>query len=495
MEDTLKLIEDRENELHAVYERMDAIQDELYLAYAMKDFDGKTLLKNVVNVSLNSSLVLRNNTIADLEGTIFQWQFEGDKSLTEHKEDLLRGFVQDSLDQADEQLLQTKGITSLKSWFCHKVVEEVLLGVMWITNPPIDGEANFECLPLRMRWCPFDYDNRGLAWIAPKYTRSGAQIMAEYGGGVKRTFTGKSFDVVNFWDREKNQIYVNKELIFEQPNVFKEVPANIVLPVLGLALEETDKRETDVLHDVFFANKRIVEELNRSVSIAQTKAMETVKPAMIENKENPDAAPADPPPGMGEVKQGKMGPRPVWEALQKPDINQAFQYGQAIISKAAQQGGINDIDLGNVNPAASSLVVTAQAGIRQKFNRTSIEALEVMYRGLARLMIAQNQQYDKLKVGRKGIRHTYSLGAIGTDYSIQCRHMTKTKELEIANEKLKVLDKQKTEFLSFFFKIFLNRIPIVLSTLITSFGDTLVPKIELTCDIVISLFEGLLFFG
>jgi hypothetical protein len=190
--------------------------------------------------------------------------------------------------------------------------------------------------------------------------------------------------------------------------------------------------------DPLFLDKKLFAEDNRFASIAATKGMETVRPPMMQKVKDMDAAPADAPPGMGETKKAPL--EGGWEPVKRPDINQAFLDAANVVKRALRQGGLNDIDLGNVEPQdLSAIMLSKQSGIRAKFRKPRLEAIEIFYQQFARKMIEQyNTCLEKsngveIKIGQTGRKKVYGNLGDPSTYFIDAKLMSFDKTMEIAN--------------------------------------------------------------
>jgi hypothetical protein len=443
--DVIEWDEKRRNDLAPLFERMDKSRDLLYMKdYKLPGFDGKPL-KNVVNVTLNTPAVFANTMIADLLGALFQIQVEGELSRTTVK--VLESFLEDAQAQGDEQLLESRGLVSLKSWLASHVVARSLIGVRVITQI-VDGEYKVNLLPMDMRYVAWEFGTSGLNRFSYETTRDQRLIYDQYGIAVENQ-TAKCLD---YWDDKYNRVIIDgKELegtfningvktTYPQKHQFGYAPGIIVLPSAGFMMQDEGFIEHEA-EDILFLDKKLYDESNRIASIIQTKAMETVRPPYEYEVKDYDATPPDPPPSTGQTQKRKEGER--HQLLERPDLTPAIQAGQNLIDKGVQEGGYNSIDLGNAPGNETAIWITTQNEIRKKFLRPRLEALEVFYAKYCRMLIDQYKTICKdenaeLKVGSTGRRRGYRAVTFSdpTTYRIKARVMSRNKVMEVANATL-----------------------------------------------------------
>lgn len=234
MEDTLEKVKKRVTELQPLYDRMDKTKDLVYLTpYKMLNFD-KIEMENVINVTTNWPAVYANAIIGDLMGSVWQTVIESNVKISDKQKHDIENFIEDNLAQADEQLGR-KGMADLFTWLCNHVCHRSLIGARWISQFD-KGEYKIDCLPVDMRWCPFEFGTDGLDWGAPKSFRSGARIKSEYGKDVG----DQEIEVTDFWDSEKNEVWLGDEMApgWPKKNPFGSPPLVIVIPSSGFMLRD-----------------------------------------------------------------------------------------------------------------------------------------------------------------------------------------------------------------------------------------------------------------
>ena len=150
MSDTWTMISDRQKAMGKFYEQVDKTRKRLNLEeYRLLDFDGKTPLSDVINVTENRSASYMSRIIAGLQAGKWQTVVEG--SVSKRDAFKIEQFIEANLSQADEYLLQTYGMAGLDVWLANHVCHTSLIGVEWISSLDDDGNYCVHCCPADMR--------------------------------------------------------------------------------------------------------------------------------------------------------------------------------------------------------------------------------------------------------------------------------------------------------------------------------------------------------
>ncbi len=443
--DILQMVKDREIELQPRYDVMTTTRQLLFPSkypYELTGFDGKKI-KNAIHTTLPGAANFARNVISELQRTTFQWYVEGEIAPSA-KSKVEKCLIAVS-DQVDENLVNS-GTASLKSWLAAHVAHTSLIGMRFISQIDKGGKFSVDCLPMDMKYVAWEFDGNGLKWFSNRTKRAQRLIIDEYQdlSGFRTNQSGsdkKLCEVLDVWNGEKNWVYVGDELLpgFPQKHKFGKPPGVIVIPATGWMLRD-DGFMADESPDILFLYKVIYEAKNRNASILQTKAMDTIQPPMVDQREVPDATNAKAPPESGEVKQ--KGVKEPWVPLQRPDLTPALQAGIAQIDNEAEDTGYTPLDTGRGESSDTAIKISTQYEIRQKYNKVLIEALQVFYGQFGRMIIEQGKAIEKgdseLKVGKTGKKLKLSFASLPDldDFTINARLMTKNKQLEIANASL-----------------------------------------------------------
>ena len=434
----------RMTQLKPLHDRMDRTRERVYnTPYAMPDLaDPKKAMDNVISVTMPYGAIIANTVINDLMTSFRQTIVEG--SISAKTQRLIEGFIDDNREEADESLVNSNWHASLFEIWCSHVCIRSYIGVRWVSQI-IDGKYVKNAMPVDMRYGPWEYGNDGLNWMAPISFRTRAELEVQYAQIIEEksiSLSGEStqlFEVRDYWDSEKKELWINEVLALEQPNPLGEVPFVIGAPATGFMLRDKGYIKHDA-EDILYLVRSVLDEMNRTASIEQTKGAETIRPPYQKLVEKVDSKPAEKPPTTSQTKQAQkdLG----WKLLETPDINTAFLTGRADLEKVRQMGGVNDIDLGNVSQTVSAVWITAQAGIRKKFSGPRLKTITQGDQQLARMMIRQTQNAVELEegspdivVGGVGRQRDYTADKLGDpkQYAIRIELRSQSKTEEIAN--------------------------------------------------------------
>ena len=438
---TLDKIKDKERELKPLYDRMDKTRKSVYLTpYQMLKVDGKTQEDNVINVTMPYPAIIANTIINDLIDAHQQVIIEGD--ITPKAKNFLEKFFNDNFEEADE-VLSRKGYPSLYDWWCNHVCIRSYIGTRYVCQL-IDGKYRIDVLPSDMRYCSREYGNDGLNWFCNSGYRLPSDVKAEYATQFEEKGitlpSGNSYIFVrDWWSSDKNEVYLDDREIINQSHKFGEPPFVTGSPATGFLLRD-DGYIAHESEDILFLIRGIIDEVNRSVSIEQTKAFELLRPPYEQEVEQNDSKPGEAPPKTGQTKKVKKGQ--MHQLLPTPDVNRAFLSGREDLNKAVQMGGVNDIDLGNVSQTVSAVWITAQTSIRKKFTAPRLKTISTCTSQLARmaerqyrLAIGMAKDDPGVLIGREGRKKLYKLGDFPNPekYDIRYEYRSQSKTEEIAN--------------------------------------------------------------
>ena len=437
--DTWAEITDRMTALYPLHKRMDLTKEMAYMAdFKLMTFDGKKKLDNVINVTGNKGASYAHRIVASLMNPRWQTVVEGD--LTQSQAHDIELFLDDLLDETDIYVTENYGIPDLYSWLCNHVCVRGPIGVEWVSWMEKE-EYKIHCNPVDMRWTPYVLNK----WVAPISYPSAADLevmVEEYekkamaGLGEYTKFTVASskndYQVRNFWDGEKNEVLIDKKLVYAQKHILKKPPFVIVFPPAGFMLRDKGYIEHEG-EDIFFLIRKLNSELNRSLSIEQTIGMDILYPPLEYETDKFDAGPPRPAPKTGEVKKVPTGE--LHKPVPRGDLNKASQAARQDMMSMFEQGAPSQ-------PAAytqppSALLVATEMEILEQFQNSRVTALKMFRAQLYRMMIDQFILIDgSASIGRRGKKRQYSAGQLKDpeSYTISCQLMTKNKRLEIVNE-------------------------------------------------------------
>lgn len=440
---TYKIAEDRMKEMQKRYEIMDKTKDLAYLSpYTLMKMKNNKEVKvdDAISVTMNDPAVEGDTIVSDLLTAIWQTVVEGDVS--EKQKHKIEEFIEDNLAQADEQLAKM-GMPPLFSWLCNHVCFRSYIGCRWISQV-IKGVYSAEAMPVDMRWTPHEYGRGGLTWVGAFVWKNKGWVESTY--GLENLSSSGKIEVLDWWDGENNEVWVDKKLVkistpdgitLPQKNPFGYPPFVIDKPATGFML--TGKEDEYIEHeaeDIYYLNRNLYKEKNRSASIEATLGMDVLLPAYEQETENPTKDKPDEPPTSG--KQQIVGKGEKHFIVPKGDLNNASLTYRQDLQRAIQRGGVNDVDRGDVDqtPAITAVWITTQSEIRNKIRRPRLNCLASFYSQLYRMMIDQYQRNTgSFEIGVVGKKRKYAPNELGDPqkYSINVEGMSQSKKQEIAN--------------------------------------------------------------
>jgi hypothetical protein len=238
---------------------------------------------------------------------------------------------------------------------------------------------------------------------------------------------------VDFWDTEKNVVFIDKNIIREQPNPYKYVPFVCVVCPTGSSLGTKDAIEHQG-ESLLWANRDLWDKKNEAATILRTITIDSLFGALQyesthgENMPKPGASPYKPKTIHGVEKGAGYKPIPL------ADIKNATRLFYSVLEASLQRGSLAAVDYGTLNFPLSSLAITRLTGSRDDIFLPRIEAKARFHQALSRMIIKQCVQLDqKLELGQEGSKNTYTKADLEGDYSIKYTFFTKSKEQDIAD--------------------------------------------------------------
>ncbi|MCH8329418.1 MAG: hypothetical protein IIB81_03420 [Nanoarchaeota archaeon] len=161
----------------ALYKRMDADRDLLYLKkYVMKDVDNQTV-SGIVNVTLNLPATFAAHVNASLLGAQQQVKVSGD-DITDDKARVIEDFITAVIASADARL-RRRGEATLRP-FAAEQMDIRGRGAFRCTVRMQNGKVIIDILPVDTRFFTSEIGEDGLIWGAFKTWRSPALVKSKY---------------------------------------------------------------------------------------------------------------------------------------------------------------------------------------------------------------------------------------------------------------------------------------------------------------------------
>jgi len=449
-ETTWDKVTNRMEGISPLTDRMDKRAKLLHLDdFQLMNFKGDKALDNVINVTGNHAAVFANALVSDLMSAKWQCKIEGDISQSQAHD--IEEFINCSFDQADDNLLDGRGVDSHYAFECNQVVARGPVVRQWVSQFDKDDNYTISSNLVDSRWFVYEYDGTKLSWACPIYYMSASEIKGEYSGVLGadeeaiNSLVGNDIQVRDFWDGEVNEVWVSSsqniseggKLIFKQKNIFGYPPFVMSFPPAGFMLRDKGYIQYEG-QDALFLIEGLNEEWNRTLSVEQTIAYESLFPSYEYEVKNMDASPTRPAPKAGETKKVPEGER--HQPVEKRKLEPAAQTARVDIKGMLDNGSASDAELGNASLDRSGIWFTKQWEIRQKLQQPRLRALAVIREQLARMIIQQVIDNDKgekfeFKAGKKGKKTSISVKSLGSldSYTITFEPHIFSKEMEIVN--------------------------------------------------------------
>ena len=441
MSDIWTMITERQKVMDGFYKQVKKTRSRLNLdPYALLDFDGKTALSDVINVTENRSASYMSRIIAGLMTAKWQTVIEG--SISKRDSFKIEQFVDANLQQADEYLVNEYGMAGLDGWLANHVCHTSLIGVQWLASKGDDGEYKIHCLPVDMLWTPFVHNK----WAAPITWRDKEDLLEELEKyeKVAKDSKGESYyylkpdnlgdtdnEVRDYWNTEVNELWIAEKLVFRQPNPFKSLPFVFVWPPSGFMFRDKGylKNESPGL---LYLNQNLFDQLSRQLSIDATLGSESINPRYERPVKLPGTA-SMPVPRRGESQD--VGEGEMHQLVPRPDLNNAGMATRDEVRNLIEEA--NPISPKSYNTPPSAIEVTTEVELLDELQNPRVIALQMFKSQLARKMI---QQYIALggaaEIGGEGLKSNFTVGDLKDPkkYKVNYRLMKQNKRLAIVNE-------------------------------------------------------------
>lgn len=441
MIDYIRLIKEKEEEEASLYKRMQVDSDMLYLKkYVMRDTHAHKV-PDIINVTLNKPAVFAANVLSSLGGTSQQTVVEaGKESFDGH---YVEEF-QDAAYNAANARLQRRGFPLLNPFadtqLClrGRTARRVLFRME--DDVLIPDIATWDG-----RYIRYEMGEKGPIWCAYKTTRSKALIEEYYHFEIK----GKTAEVVDIWDDEHNEVWIEGKKRLEQEHSYGYTPIVIQTVPLGYGdiLLDTNRIE-HVGESIFFLIRDIIPELDRLVTILQTLNMKAIKPpTQYPNKDGKDAEPPeyDEAMSMGAITsvdlQGGLKP------VDYGDAKQAAQMIYGILEKAEQEGSVSSIELGNLQFPLSAVALVEIGEGQDRVFLPRLQTKALLNQQTAEMFTKQVIEIGgTVELGTPGHKRKFVTHKLEGEYETTYKYFVKSPKTDIARMSVAAAAKEFYDF-------------------------------------------------
>lgn len=425
--DYLRLIKDKEEEEASLYTRMQTDSDLLYLRkYVMLDTH-KHRVPDLINVTLNKPAVFAANVLSSLGGTSQQTVVECAKeSFDTH---YIEEFQEAALNAANLRL-QKRGDPLLNPFadtqLCirGRTARRVLFRME--DDVLIPDIANWDG-----RYIRYEMGLGGPVWGANKTTRSKYKVMSDYDYEPK----GKTAEVIDVWDDEHNEVWIDGKIRLEQGHDFGYCPIVIECVPLGYGdiLLDTNRIE-HVGESIFFLIRDIIPELNRLVTILQTLNMKAVKaPVKHKMKDGRTADPGEYEDIMASGSITAVDPEGDITPIDYGDAKQSAQMVYGMLDKAMQEGSVSSVELGNLQFPLSAVALVEIGEGQDRVFLPRLQTKALLNQATAEMFTQQVIEIGgTVELGTPGHKRKFNTSKLEGEYETTYKYFVKSPKIDIA---------------------------------------------------------------
>ena len=435
-EDYLQQVKDKEDEEQALRERMDTDRDLVRLkSYVMQNIKGKDV-PDVVNVTLNKPAVFAANVESALNKAVEQVNVISEDPKC--KIDTIADCVRAGL-QAANTRARLQGRWPLNPFIDQQMCRRGGAAARVLFRPMDYKDASGKTVrkmveditPWDRRFASYATADDGLAFAAYRTQRSKAAILAEY---PDVSVSGKTAEVVDFWNPEVNAVYINDSLVLEQPNPFGFVPVCVQTVTLGSMMSDEDDLKYQG-ESIFFLIREAVPELNRLISIMQTLNMIGIKPPKTWHSQGAQQEPPEYTDVLapGSITQAETGGG--IGDINFGDLKNAAMYALQVIEGAITQGSMDVINVGDIPSGGLSAVALIEIGEGQdQIYLPRLAARGFLNQQIADMFLRQiiMSGESSVQLGTRGRGRSFQVSQLQGEYEVEFNYYVTSPKLDVA---------------------------------------------------------------
>ena len=352
-------INSKRTELDPLYRKMDRHTDIYNLEpFQLMDYNGKTALKRVDNVTLNDPFTYAKRLMQKINKAILNITLD-DKTVKDYPRDKIINFANAGLLRADK-FLKNKRMGKIRNSLVKIAALRGVLGVrvlLWEDN----GKKYWDVLPVDTLFSQWEYGLDGLIWGNIETERSGASIKDEYPNSTTNVLKNKVWE---YYDRDYHIIFVNSKVVKAEKNALGYVP--IFIAPVGQAMTLRKRNEKDSVkrdgNTIYDGSEDTFYNDNKLASIWMTTAAYGFRPPM-QRTTPPNAPDMDEIPP--EAQQAYTGGQKVvdmgysrLEPMPLKDVAQSLPSIFGVLGANRQRNTFPDIEWGEVRYPLSAVAIT-----------------------------------------------------------------------------------------------------------------------------------------
>ena len=435
MADYKQLDKDKEEEKSELIKRWKIDSGLLYQEkYIMYGPDGKHKVPDVINVTLSLPGRFANDVISMLGTAKEQSIIEtDDKNIdTTYIED----FRKAAFNAANARLKW-----ELNPWFDFHSSIRGGCAARCIFQA-IDGILVPDIAQWDIRYVTYEGGAQGLDWAANKTLMSKGTIESEGWWNnplrAKATLKDKGNKVLDVWDTEHNEIWLNDDLVLEQPHPFGFTPVVIRIVTLGSMLADEDSLEHQG-EGIFFLIREAVPELSRLLSIMQTLNFTTLRPPV--GWGSSEGTQAEAPEYDEAMSPGAITPHEIAGGIKEVkfgDAQRSAQLAYAIMDKAIREATVAASDLGIIeSPPASGVRAMVAGESRDQLLSPRLGTKALMNQDLADMFTAQVIQIGgSVELGTTRHKRTFQTSKLDGEYEGYYKYTIKSAAVDAGRASL-----------------------------------------------------------
>lgn len=421
-------VKQEESKLSALYSRMDDDKGLQYLdKYTMRDKNGKAV-PNIINITLPDMVIFSTYVLTSLNKASEQG------IVTSEEKNFDTHYVEDfhtyGFDAADYKRREEGGF-QLNPFLDEQACIRGRLAARCLFR--MGGDVLIPDIAL--------WDTRYVTYVVGEWGafhiyKTKAEIEKEaWAKKVGFSISGGKGKVLDVWDKEHNEIWVDGKQVFEQKHSYGFCPIVYIVVPLGSMLADEDSLVKQG-ESIFFLIRDIVPELNRLASMAQSVNMQAVNQALQYESDQgarltknavPEHDEVTAPGAVTAVDAGKgFKPLPI------QDIQRAFDRVNSIIESRLQRGGVSSIELGELGspPPSGIAIIQAKEG-RGQVQEPRLLAKAWMKKGLADMFTKQViQMGGSVELGTPGHKRTFETSKLQGEYETTYKYFPKSLTLD-----------------------------------------------------------------
>jgi len=428
--DYLAAVKDQKTAFADLHGRMDTDKDLVYLSkYTLTDVNDKQI-PHAVSVTLNDPAVFAANVESSLNNATEQVTVESDdKNLdTAYIEDVVKA----SFNAANLRLIK-QGRFALNPFLDQQMCRRGRGAARCLFRMEKD-ELVTDIVPWDTRYVYYTMGANGLSWAAYETYKSKGEIEAELWAQEHNfTISGKGATVLDVWDTDHNEIWVDTRKVYEQAHGYGFTPVALQVVPMGSMLADKDSLKYQG-ESIFFLIRDLVPELNRLVSIIQSLNLKALDNALLwKSKDGVDTTPpahkdlTTP----GAVTSADIGGGA--EPVAYGELKRSAYLLHTMIETRIQRGSLSSIDMGTLSFPLSAVALIEIGEGRDQVFLPRLGSRGFLKKQLAEMMIAQLIEIGgSIEIGSIGHKRSFTTGKLIGEYDIDFKYFIKSPKVDAA---------------------------------------------------------------